>query len=534
MTDRADAPAPAAAAADAGIGRATALITLARSAQMFTFLATSIYLARRLESSVYGTYQHVPFLATAIPMAVSVPLAKAVTYFTPRHRRPDAFLRATALVLAGVGIAAAFAIALVPAVLRAFDPKDAQLLDLRALVGAVVGFSFAQAISEYVLIARGRRMGVVWLLVAQSAWNLFGIGGAALFAPEATRLEWTLLAFLGSTALPAIVTFRWLLAKSDDSAGESDGPTRAAVVAYTAPLVLAVGVNYAAAQIDKLLVPWLFPKDLFPSAKDHYFRAAMELPIVGALATTLLSLVAPTLSKLHGAGDRAGLLDVWRRTCRRIAVLTMPLAGLMCAVAAEAFTLVYGERYTPAVPIFRWYLVRIVIMVFVPQVLLECVGATGRSLVFSAVAISAAGAFTAVLALHFDLAGIAAAAVLASLVTNWVFGGWVATRYLSARWSDLCDWGHLLRLLAVCGAATTVSILVIPSGWGVAAAAASVGTAAPWARTGVLVCGKLTEGLAHGAVYAAAFVPLALALRCLRREDIEMLRGIVTRRRQAA
>src|SRR6185295_5413171 len=98
-------PPPGAAAGD-GLARATALITVARSVQMLSYLAAGMYLTRRLGPEEAGTYWQVPFLAKAIPMMVSVPLGKAVTFFVPRSESPDRFLRGAALAIAAAGIVA--------------------------------------------------------------------------------------------------------------------------------------------------------------------------------------------------------------------------------------------------------------------------------------------------------------------------------------------------------------------------------------------------------------------------------------------
>lgn len=506
------------------LGRATAIITAARSAQMVSFLVVGMLLARKLDQGLYGTYQQVPFLAQAIPMAISVPVGKAITYFVPRTKSPDHLLRTMAWVLGAVGLASGLAIALFPAVLRMFDPGDASLLANRVVIGAIVAMSFAQSVTDYVLIARGRRTLVAWVLLAQGVWNVLAIGGAAWLAPEPDRLRWTLLALLASTSLPAVVTYWGLLSRTRERSAEP-GPGARDVLRYSLPLVLAVGVNYLAAQMDKFLVPLLFPMDQFPDAKDHYYRAAMDVPIVSAIAFTALGLVAPQLARLHGNGDEPAMLALWRRSCRGIAVATLPFAGLFFAVAVEAFTFVWGDRYEPAVPVFRWYLVRIAIAVFIPQVLLENIGATTRSLVFSGVALVTAAAFTVVLVPIYGLHGAAAATVMASLAVNWAFGGWLARHKLGCRWRDLMDWGHLVRMVVTCALAAWVSLALVDG---------RVGEGIPhlgrWAGSVV----HLWRGAVHGAVYVAAFAVLARVLRSVSREDMEMLRGLVTRRRPAA
>jgi hypothetical protein len=206
----------------------------------------------------------------------------------------------------------------------------------------------------------------------------------------------------------------------------------------------------------------------------------------------------------------------------------------VCAVAFEAFTLVFGERYAPGVPVFRWYLVRIVAAAFVPQVLLENVGSTRRSLASSLAALGASALLIAVFVPVFDLPGAAAATVLAGVAVQWLLGGWLARKRLGAAWRDLLDWGHVGRLLAACGASAAVAIWAVPDGLvgDPSSAVRSVfGDIAPDRLAATSRCVRLlATGLVHGAAYGVTFAVLARFLRALSAEDVEMLRGLLRRR----
>jgi O-antigen/teichoic acid export membrane protein len=513
-----DAAAPAPEAApppSAGsLARATLYITAARSLQWAAILVVGVLQTRRLTRSEVGTFQHLPFLAAVIPMAIAVPLGKAVTYFLPRTRSPDRVLRRIAVTLVACGLAAGLTIGFLPQVLRLFDRGDDQLVGLHWIVAATVACAFPYAICEYVLLARGMRRAVVLLLAVQGAWMVTGIGGALLLAPPETRLRWALTALLVAHAIPAGVTLVWLFRplRADPA---DPGPQRKELLRYIGPLVAATFVNLVAAQLDKFLVPIIYPMDQDPVAKALYFRGAMDIPLLGAVAFTLNGLLAPELAARHAAGDTAGLLALWRKGCRMVAVATIPAAALLWACAQEAFTFVFGELYVGSVPIFRWYVVALIARCFIPQLLLESTGATTKSLAFSVVALVSAGLLTVVLVPVWGLVGFAAASITAGLVANWLFGGAFARHSLGVRWSELLDWDHMVRLVLV-------SV-------GAVQGAVAIGLLDAFYAPPLFV-----RGVLRGVVFAVLFVGLARLLRSPSREDLEMLRGLLKRRPKAA
>ena len=69
------------------LASAAALITGARIVQTAVIFVLAMMLSRGLTKPEYGLYQHAQMLASVIPLMLSVPLGKTVTYFLPRIAR---------------------------------------------------------------------------------------------------------------------------------------------------------------------------------------------------------------------------------------------------------------------------------------------------------------------------------------------------------------------------------------------------------------------------------------------------------------
>ena len=346
------------------------------------------------------------------------------------------------------------------------------------------------------LIARGVRGGWALVLLTVAAVMAVGVGGALYLAPPETRLYWALVGLLAATAAQALVVV-WFLFKPLAARPDAGGTlTLGSVLRFVAPVALASGISLLAIRMDGFAVPALFGA----AAKSQYLRGVTEPPVIGALAFTMLSLAAPSISTLHATGDRSGLVYLWRRTCRMVAVFTIPIVGMIEAVAEDLFTWVYTDTYLDAVPVFRWVTAGLTVRVFLPQVLMENTGAARMTTLVALANLALAALLMGVFFDAYGWVGAAPAMVLATLLANWLFGGAMVRAHLNVRWNDLLDWGHVLRLTLAAGAAWL-------STWSVM-------------RYGVFAdLGRLLRIVVGCIMYAIAFVPSAAILRAVTKDE---------------
>ncbi len=489
------------------LASAAAFITAARTVQMAVVFLLSMPLSRILTHEVYGTYMHVTFLSSVVPVLLAAPLGKLVVYFLPRTERPTWLMRSVAGVILGTGLLAFALIALVPSVLASLDPDDVRLLEHRALIATIIGVSFPYAIGEQVLLARGVRRGWGYVIVAVAFVMFTAIGGALAFAPESERLVWCLRGLLAATTVQAIVVAGGMLLPIAPSGSASASPSLRDLAGFALPVMAASAISLLAIRMDGFAVPLLFGE----AAKSSYLRGAMEPPVVGALAFTMLSLSAPEISVLHAGGRRETLLGMWRRTCRMIAVLTVPIVGAVEAVAEDLFLLIYPEKFAESVPVFQWFTAGMLVRIFLPQVLMENTGAAKATTWVAVSNLLLSGTLLAILLPTVGWAGAAPAMVLGTLAANWLLGSWLAARHLDVGIGSLLDWGALLRLLITAGAAWLATHFAMQMDW-----------VDGWGRFARVVAGS--------AVYSVVFLGASPLTGAITRSDVTTLLGAVSSR----
>ncbi len=436
---------------------AAALITGARTVQMAVVFVLSIPLSRLLTKPEYGVYLHATFLSSVLPLFVSAAAGKAVIFFLPRTGAPQKLLRSVAAVQLGVAFLIAGLFALVPESLAIFDPDDALLVEHHVIIGLVVGISFPYTAAEQVMLARGVRRGFALVLLCVATALLLGIGGALAFAPPGLELTWALRGLLGATSVQALAALWWMLAPAPKPTHGRPPTSMSEIMAFATPVVMATGISLLAARVDGFWIPGVFKSD---AIKAEYFRGAMEPPVIGAIAFTLLSLIAPTLSRLHADEEVGKLLYLWRRTCRTVAILTVPIVGMVEAVASDLFLWVY-PNYPQSIPVFRWYTALMLVRIFLPQVLMENTGAARPTVLVAFANLVLSVALVLVFSLAYGWAGAAPGVVLGTLIANWCVAGTLVKRHLRVGWNDIMDWSALVRLSAAAALSWGATHLVL-------------------------------------------------------------------------
>lgn len=453
------------------------LITAARVVQTVVVFLLAMLLVRVLTQPEYGTYQHVHALAALLPMALSVPLGKALIYFLPRTRRQRTFLLRTAGGLLGVSVLTVVVFGFVPGALELFD-QDPRFAEHRLLIGLTLAIAFPYTIAEQTMLARGARAAVAWMLLGVSCALLFGVGAAVLLSPLHEIFVWCLRAVLLGYLVQALCALWWLLGARDDDAPADHAtelPSRREFLHFLLPLTGGTLLQAVGSRFDILVVPWLYPNDVYPEVKALFTRGAMEIPILSAVAFTLLALLAPEIAKHHARGERNELAWIWRRTLRPLAILSVVGVGGAQVVIEDLWVQVFTAEYLPSVAIFRWYALQVILRVFLPQTLLENTGGARQTLWCAIGLLGSAVVLTGLLYPLFLWMGWpgwtapTAAVVLANFATNWWLGGELARRHLQLSWGELFEWGWFLRLIVASGIATAVGLYAlaqwIPSDW---------------------------------------------------------------------
>lgn len=197
-----------------------------------------------------------------------------------------------------------------------------------------------------------------------------------------------------------------------------------ALVTFSVPAGLAVISGTLGAQIDKYVVAWL------RGGHDiaDYSVGAWELPLVTLIPYAIGAVLQPHYARLHVAGQRAGLIALWRRTTRKTALLVVPLAVLQIVLADRLVQVVFPPEYARAGLLFRLFSLVLLTRVAYYGAILRATGDTRALLVAALFVLGVNLVLSVPFTLLFGFPGAALATVTAGLAGMIVVLRFIARR----------------------------------------------------------------------------------------------------------
>jgi len=233
-------------------------------------------------------------------------------------------------------------------------------------------------------------------------------------------------------------------------------------------------------------------------AVSHYFDAAtFALYSVGCLQVPLVDWLAGPAGNVmmvrmaEDRGQVAAVLDLWRETTRRLALVFVPLVAVLFLLAHDLITVLFTASYAGAAPVMRVWCLMILLTVLQTDAVLRVFAQTPFLLLLNLARLALVAVTIPWLMARFGLPGAALAAVLALAMAKGA-ALMRMQRLLGALPGEILPWRALLAI-AVAGAAAAV-----PAAW----AHAQLGTAS-------LLSLAVSAGV-YGVAYAALAAVLVL------------------------
>lgn len=287
---------------------------------------------------------------------VATARAQGNTFITFRK-----LLRSVELIFAGFGLVAAISIGLLSPWLAAhwLHPQTLSLSTVAAciaLMGIMVGFRFFTSVYKSGLSGMEAQIRLNILNITIATFRAFGAWGLLHFV-DASPLSFFLYQLVISVAEPLIlgVTFYRHLPASPSRTGLrfSWGTLKPALpfgmsVAYTSAIWTVL------TQLDKLILSGLLP------LKQYGYFALIAIVSTGVMqvATPISNALLPRMTYLLSSGQEDKMLGLYRTVSQLVAVIMLPLTGMVGLFGAE---LVYAwtgnhEAATWTSPILFWYM----------------------------------------------------------------------------------------------------------------------------------------------------------------------------------
>ena len=407
-------------------------------------LVSVMILARLLPKAELGGYQQLLLIyGIASPLLIGG-IPAAIQFFVPREtdveqRRRwifDAYATLAALGLVGAGML----FALRHPIAEALGNPD--LHKALALYAPFVFFSFVNGVMPNALIVDGRARAAAVLGALNAALWLVLLTIAAVAGESA---EAAAIGLSASAALATLIGTTYVVRTVGVRAPRSVRELRwRRLLLYGIPLALTGVVSMLGFQLDRLVVARNFSPERFAV----YAVGAIEVPLAILVRQSINSVLVPAMSERHGAGDLAGMAELWRGTLRKSALIILPAFALLMALAPEVIRVAFGERYEESADIFRIYLLMMPIGLASWGLIPMAAGRPGYNIGGSLVLLAINGALAVALVGPLGLYGPAIATPVAVLATAVYFVVRIR-RLLGFRLLDVLPVGPLLGTLVI-------------------------------------------------------------------------------------
>jgi O-antigen/teichoic acid export membrane protein len=205
---------------------------------------------------------------------------------------------------------------------------------------------------------------------------------------------------------------------------------------------------------------------------------------------------------MYRADQKENFRRVWHEAIKKTAIILFPLFVLFLFVSEQFITLLYTQRYASSTPIFRVYLLIILIQIVSYDTILQATGKTREILYASTLKLAFSLAMSLVL---IRIVGPIGAAV------SLVVGHLVATLYYLARirrifqltFARILPWLHIFQVLLLALSLGALTYTISFSG---------------------LVSSRLVFIGVYGAVFSALYTALIFKFKFIRREDLAFLK----------
>jgi len=213
---------------------------------------------------------------------------------------------------------------------------------------------------------------------------------------------------------------------------------------YASPLFLSSFVIVVARHLDKFIIAAVYPTTDFAV----YFRGALELPVVMIITYTISNMLLPRWVQLYKEDRKEEFVQVWHEAVKKTAILVFPLFVLFLFVSQQLITFLYTERYTGSVPIFRIYLLTLLIQITAYDCVLQATGKTREIFYASIVNVICNLAISLILIRLIGLAGAAIGLVSGQVISTLYYLARIR-RLFKLSLGHVFPWLHVLQILGL-------------------------------------------------------------------------------------
>ena len=333
-----------------------------------TVFFTGVVLTRSLSKAEYGTFSQIILLSTALSLITGTWFAKSIYYFVPSSKRKKELILQIYLFLFGLGLIVGGLVWVLRFQIAHWFQNE-HLVSLAIYISLYMIMLTLYRLAEPFFISVEKAhvlamINIIYGFIYMSLVSYFLIRGVSLeqLMTVIVLLYTALIIFILVNILKLPGTMSRII----------DLKMLGRQLRYAAPLLLSTFVIVLGYQIDKYIIATTYSTVDFAI----YYRGAIELPLVEIITFTIYNMLLPRFVRLYQQDRRKDFMRVWHEAIKKTAILVIPLFVFFLFTAQRFITFLYTERYISSTPIFRVYLLIILIQIVSYDTILQAAGKT--------------------------------------------------------------------------------------------------------------------------------------------------------------
>jgi O-antigen/teichoic acid export membrane protein len=378
-------------------------------------------------------------------------MAESLFYFLPSVRDGGRYVANAMLFLALAGCSCVlFFHAAGPALAHWLN--NPELAQYTTLLGVFAALMLASSVFEITMVARARYR------LASVSYGVSDVLRAAFFILPALVFRRIDMLLYGAVAFAAVRLVATLVYLARVFAAElwPDVVALRRQLRYTLPFGAATVMEIGQANLHLYAVSYYVDAATFAI----YAVGCLQIPIVDLVATATGSVIMVRMSRELTAGRFANCLAIWRETVRHLALVLVPVVGILLVTADTLIVVLFTEQYAAAVPVFLIWSLAILPTIFMTDAVLRVYAQTRFLVVLNAIRLGLIAALLVWAISTFQLMGGVLVTLAATILVK-VLGLVRVARVMDVRPTALIPWASLGGIVLSATIAAVVARVVL-------------------------------------------------------------------------
>lgn len=433
------------------------------SARVLAFAMTlpfPLVLVRTLSQQDFGLYKQVFQILLTVLALAGLGVNMSVLYFLPRNPDKKSQIAFNVLVFYAVlGSVVALLFAVYPGAVTLIFKGDGLVPHMPMLGLAILLWLLATVLEVVAIADNDIRSASIFILVSQLTKSALMMMAAVLF----NSVHAIVVAAVVQGALQCLIMFGYLHKRFGRFWGAFDWRLFKEQLANALPF----GIGALAYAVQGDLHNYFVSHYFEPAQFAIYAVGCFQLPLLGMLLDSVISVLLPEVARREAAADYQGIIQLWAAAIRKLSLFFIPVYMLLFVVRHEFITVLFTNTYAGAAPIFAINLLNILLYICVPTSILRSFDELKFLRLKLSLAMVPIGAIALYVGIHSaGLVGAITAVVIVQTLDLAILVLAIA-RKLKMTTRDLRRFAPVLRTLAAASiaAAATYGVRLLVTGW---------------------------------------------------------------------